>query len=183
MSVRNKMLITILGYLVVLVVVVLFVIIPSVEKIQTISQEVYDQQLYLEELYMRGQLIKRVQRQLAEINPFIEKMTRGFVDPEQSVDFVLSLEGLAQNNNIVQRIEMRPERAVQRNIYEILPVHLSLEGNFINLIKYLKGAEEMDYYFNVGALNIASPKTRYGQPTPGSGQLNILLQGQSYWLR
>ena len=175
------MLITILGYLVVLVVVVIFVIIPSVKKIQTISQEVYDQQVHLEELYMRGQLIKRVQRQLAEINPFIEKMTRGFVDPEQGVNFILTLENLAQSNNLEQRIEMKPEQAIQKNIYEVLPVRLSLEGNFIDFIKYLKMSEGMDYYFNVEVLDISSLKPKYAGPTPGPDKLNVLLQGQSYW--
>lgn len=176
------MIILIIGYLAALAALGVFIIHPSIARIQTINQDIYQQEVYLEKLYLRGQLIKQVRAQLAEIGPFIEKMALGFVDPKESVKFIETLEKAARDFEILQKIDLRTEERIEKPIYEIMPTHLSLQGDFINLVRFLARLEEIDYYFNIDSISVTSTLAKYKlEEVPV--QISVSITAKSYWSR
>lgn len=184
-GVRNKMIIHSAVYIAALVALALFVIVPAVSKSRMMSQEIHKQEIYLEKLYQRGQLLKKVKRQLAEVRPLIEQLSQGFVNPDQSVKFISSLEKIAQDNELVQKIEVGTEEKIRADNYEVLPVRLILKGNFVDLVKYLRQLEQMEYYFNINSLSVVHPamKSRASAASLSDRQakIDVLIMARSYW--
>lgn len=190
MTIKNK-LYFIISSTACIFILVFFIILPSCRDIKKVSSEIRDEREYLEKLYLRGQHLKEVKKNFKDIEPHINDLEKIFIAPGEEVGFITSLENLAANKGIEQKLELEnllatkgQDQGNELMPYEILPLTLNLQGTFPQLITYLIGLELLDYYVIINSLTITNASVKSTTPiisaieTPD--KLTIFLKAQSY---
>lgn len=152
---------------------IFFLIRPNLLEIKKLSQRIENEQKTLEELRLKGQTLSKAKKELKEIEGKIPLVEKAFLLEGRELEFITSLEEISRRNNISQDINLGTKQEF-KNGYKVMPVNLSLRGDFVNFIKYLLEIEKLDFYFNIDSLNITT--------LPGEkNEINISLAAKTYW--
>src|SRR3989338_4469029 len=177
MSVRKKIIISVLVVIILIAGIVYTVILPTVNEIREISQAVYLERVDLEKKYLRGQLLRKTIEDFDKIKPEQNKLKSIYIIEGEELRFITEIENIANRNNITQDIKLQAERNQNfRGGTGSLPLELVSSGNFINVMQYLRDIEKLGYYFNISNLEISSAKQNQGVNDP----IRINLKGSVY---
>lgn len=189
MTIKNKLYFIISSTACVFI-LVFFIILPSCRDIKKVSSEIRDEREYLEKLYLRGQHLKEVKKNFKDIEPHINDLEKIFIAPGEEVGFITSLENLAADKGIEQKLELEnlptaKSKGEERIMpYETLPLTITLQGTFPQLITYLIGLELLDYYVTINSLTIINASVKAATPIISAieipDKLTIFLKAQSY---
>ncbi|MBU4332118.1 type 4a pilus biogenesis protein PilO [Patescibacteria group bacterium] len=181
MMMKNR-LYFIAGILLLLVGVVVFVIRPTARELKELSATIKNQRENLKKLYPEGQQIETIQAEYQQIKPKFESLSSIFVAPGKELDLITALEKIAAENNIEQEIDLR--RQDPKTESAMLPFHLTLSGNFHNLISYLLNLEALEYYIKIGSLSINSDTAQSSrspiQPISDPEKISASIQASAY---
>jgi Tfp pilus assembly protein PilO len=173
MSVEKKLIITILLALTLIFLLAFFIIRPLFNDITNLAKKTEAEQQSLEELYQRGKTLSQIQNELKQITDRQGDLEKIFFEQDKELDFITTLEKISSENNIIQDVSLRQQENY-RDDYIIMGVGLALEGNLIDLLKYLQSLEKLDGYVNITSFNLT--------PLPGkNNQLEISLETNTYW--
>lgn len=172
MSSEKKLILMIITTLLLILGMVFFIIRPNVLEIKNLNQKIIKQRKSLEELYLKGQTITKVKKELKEIEEKDQLLKNIFLKEGEELKFITSLEKIAKENEIIQEIRLG-EKQNFKDEYKLIPVQLSLRGDFFDLIRYFKEIENFDFYFNIDSLNILS--------LPEKKEINVSLTAKTYW--
>ncbi len=176
-SLKSKVIISTIFFVLFIASIVFFIIIPAVNDIKTIRDEINGQRLDLEIKYVKGQSLKSISEKLEKVQPKIDELDRVFIDKNRNLDFITALEEVALNNNIIQKINLLDKK--DGGVYELIPVQLFSSGSFNNVMDYLVDLESLSYYINIDSIRITSSnKTLAGSY---DGGVNILIFATTYW--
>ncbi|MFN3301789.1 MAG: type 4a pilus biogenesis protein PilO [Patescibacteria group bacterium] len=150
-----------------------FLVRPNFLAVKNLSQRIEYEQKTLEELRLKGQTLAKTKKEFKEIEGEIPILERFFLIEGEELNFITSLEEIAQKNNISQEINLGTKQNF-KNSYKVMPVNLSLKGSFINFINYLREIEKLDFYFNIDSLNITTI-------SPEKDEINVSLTAKTYW--
>lgn len=106
------------------------------------------------------QEIKLGQDTLQQIKPDVAKTDQSFVSTRDPVQFIKSLENLAQKtNNLfeIHQITFSEETTPEENI---LPFQIYLGGSFPDLMHFLNYVENMEYYVKIESVQISQLGTQ-----------------------
>ena len=92
LSVKRKNIITIILITVILSAIITFIAYPTVREIKSLSQQIYDYRLYLEKLYIQGQLLKNITEELKEVEPDLEKLSKVLIGKNQELNCTQQLQ-------------------------------------------------------------------------------------------
>ena len=173
LSAKNKFFINIVSIIIITAAVFIFITYPTIKEIKSFSQEIYNYRLYLEKLYLEGQVLKNIVRELKEVEPHLEELSEVLIDKKEELNFIISLEKLANNSELIQDLKINPSQEVSKNTYKILPVQITLQGNYSQLIKYLTEINKLNYYINIKHLSI----NKIG----GASKINVSIEANTYW--
>ncbi|TSC96079.1 MAG: Uncharacterized protein Athens101410_232 [Parcubacteria group bacterium Athens1014_10] len=169
---KRKFFINLILMVIILSSILVFVTYPAIREIKSLSQEIYNYRLHLEKLYLKGQILKNIVEELKKVEPYIEKISKVLIGKNEELGFIVSLEKLADDNQLIQNLKIDPAQKIDSNNYKIMPVQIALQGDFTNLIKYLIELNKLDYYINIKNLSI--------QKIGKTSQINIFLEANTY---
>ena len=175
LSAKRKNIINIILMIIILSAIIVFIAYPTLREIKSLSQQIYDYRLYLEKLYLQGQLLKNITEELKEVEMDFEKLSKVLIGKNQELSFITCLEKIANENQLIQNLKINTAQELNKDNYKILPINISLQGDFFQLVKYLIELNKLDYYINIKNLSIN--KIRGAE----NSKINILIKANSYW--
>lgn len=143
------------------------VIMPTVDKIRLLRSQIITQKVELEKKLNRETNMSKLAEKLKKIEPQLEKFERIFINQNRELEFITTLEKIASENNVSQKINLAPKKNDLDGIYKNVPITLAVNGNFINLRNYLVDLEALSYYLNISQLIITNT------PSAGTSKLKI----------
>lgn len=173
MNFRNKIIILILLLIVGISLISLFVIRPTVKDIKEISLAINQEKENLEIKYQKGQLIKKATENFEKAKPLRNKLLSVFIPKNKELEFITTLEKISQEYGVNQKIDLKTEEIKEEKSIKILPLQISLEGDFTQILKYLDKLRKLNYYFNISSLNFITDKEM-------TGKVKILIEGKAY---
>ena len=168
-------------------------VLPIRNDIVDLRKNIFKQREELEKIYLRGQLLKKMQIQLKDIEEDIPSVESAVLPVEKRLYLITALENISSENKLKQEISMDdfPE-----NISKItaLPINVKLNGTFNDFLKYIIDVERMDFYINWQTISIGSgigtkrtirrgPNLAPSAPESitENKSIQITLSGQVYW--
>lgn len=152
------------------------VILPTISEIKTIETEIEAQRSDLERKYIRGQSLKKLSQNLKKIEPNLAVFDQVFINQERALEFITTLEEIANRHNITQRLNLMTEKGVKGNDYTKTPLNFIIEGSFANVMAYLADIERLNYYININSMDISTIKNE-----DGSTKLSVQILANTYW--
>jgi len=176
--------------LVILLLVLSNIILPSINSIKQLDSDIFKEREKLEELYLKGQSLKRSTEEYYKIKKDISELENIFISQDQELRLITDIETLAKNNNVIQEINIKENN--KDNDKEKMFIELSVTGLYRNLINYLQAIEELDIYINFNNIRFSLHDNlshgRNSQPQETLDTLNpnvtLYLNGIAYyWLK
>ncbi len=155
LNIKVRMLITFLAYSLVIFFILYFIILPKVNFIRKNSKAISERRIFLEEQYIRARNFKKNNEEMKLVDEDIERLDEVFVAYDKDLQFIETLENLASDNNINQKISLGKIESEEKNEFEDITLEISAEGSFLNIMKYLISLETLNYYINISSLNIS----------------------------
>ncbi len=172
-SLKKKIILNISILLVAMSITIIFIIKPAIGEILKIGGEIDMQREDLERKYQKGQSLKKLTEDLKIIEPQLEKLDRIFIKQDKSLEIITSLEKIAEDNGVEQKINLNT-RGTKISDHQKIPIQIFSRGNFFNQLKYLTNLESFNAYININILefngNINNPD-----------DLSMLIFGDTYW--
>lgn len=178
--IKKRMLITAGLSLVAMGATAYFVILPQIDNIKNTKNEIERQRVDLEKKYVQGQNLKKITENIKKVEEKIDDMEEIYVRQEEALEFVTSLEDIAEKNSVDQRIELTPAKnnSNPRIGYQKSPLQIAVNGRYQNVLSYLSDLETLDYYVNIDNTNMAKASSN---KEPPESNVNLRIQAHIYW--
>jgi len=150
-----------------------FVIMPAVSDIKDLKRKIIDQKIELEQRVARGANAKQVNENLNKIEPQLQKFEQIFVNQGRDLEFITALEGIADKNNVEQKIGLGQPTGQENKTYKKIPLELTASGKYDDLLNYLADLESSNYYLNINFLEFG------GSQSAAANSLKI--SADTYW--
>lgn len=187
LSVKRKIVLSMLGAIAAIVIVLFFITIPAVTQIRDISSQIFQERVDLEERYLRGQSIKKSQAEFRKNIDKFNTLANVFIQNEEELTLLNNLEKIASNNNIILEKELTdPNEAPQlSNNFSALSLSLNINGDFVDIVGFLNELESLDIYINLNNLTLSKTEaTRSRRSAIGdfdTFDTSSKLLGVSFW--
>ena len=133
--------------------IIFFVLYPYFTKIQTLNINVNDQRIQLAIYEDQRINIDKTRSDLKKIENDINDISLIFVEQENILDFIDTLDFISENNNLVQTINIINLDNIETDNY--LQISVGIDGEWDNIINYLNTLEKLDYYVILDNLNFS----------------------------
>ncbi len=170
----------------ILIIILGYVVFPSVKHINELSDQIYEERTKLEELYLKGQSLKRSTEEYRKIKNEINELENIFITKKEELDLITQLETLANETNVEQELNIKENKKEQDE--EKMFIALNIRGQYTDIIRYLEKVEALDLYisfdkirFSNNAQGISRLKNQVSSPT--SPMVSVILDGYvNYWI-
>lgn len=186
LSTRNKIIATFLGYSLLIFLIIYFIILPRVKFIRENGREIIERRVFLEKQYIRARNFKENNEEMKLVDADIKKLDAVFVDYNNDLQFIETLEKIAIDNNIDQKISLGAIKNEEISEFEKITLEISVNGSFLNVMNYLINLETLNYYINISSLDISESKIdfekRPGEEGPSSSsKVTCKITADTYW--
>jgi Tfp pilus assembly protein PilO len=185
-NVRIKLGLSIILPVIVVVLLGYFVILPSAVKIINIKADIESKRAEIEEKYKDRKRLGSIAEHLEKIRAEIELLDQPFVNNSQNLEFITSLENVANDNNVEQSIDLMTEEADEREDYDRIPIRISTKGKFKDQMNYLLAIESLNEYLNIDYLKISSISKNMDRDSDKTemiedGKVQLLIRADTFW--
>jgi Tfp pilus assembly protein PilO len=185
-SLKYKILAANGGILLALICGVYFIVLPNIEEIDLIQEDIYQARLDLEQKYQRSQSLKKLSANLKSIEGKIENIDQVFISQNRELEFITALEQTAEKQNVTQKILLgKAKAAAGDKLYKKIPVQIQAQGNYLDMVKYLQGLETLNYYVNIRSIDLSGnggpQRQEFTADTGSSKQVTASIIADSYW--
>jgi Tfp pilus assembly protein PilO len=181
LDLRSKIIISFLGFFLIILSIIFFVVVPSVRDIVNIKNNIEEQRLELERKYVKGQSLRNLSKKIETVEKRMDEVNNIFVDIDKGLEFITALENLAESKKIIQKINITLDNESGGDEFEKIPIQLYTQGIFKNQMEYLLGIELMDYYININSIEISPYSSLTGGAENYGGHVNLLLSADTFW--
>lgn len=176
-NLKNRISLSVAGFILSMILIIYYLIIPTLNDIKQMGLEIEKQKIDLEEKYQKGQSIKKLAEDLKKIEPLVDQLDIIYINNANSLGLITDLEKIAAENGIEQKINLVQTENNNNQYFQKIPIQLSVSGNFMNQISYLEKIELLKYYINIQSLEMST-----APQSSGSGSsLNTLIFANTYW--
>jgi len=154
MRIKKKITISIVSFLVLSILLIIFVISPLFLEIKKISQDFLSQKQKLLALEEKIENLEKFKIIFPEISSSLEKIDNLFVDPKVPIDFINFLEKTSQDSRLSLEISVSSPLKIEKDPWPSIPFQLSLAGSFTNLANFLEKLESTFYLIEIQNINI-----------------------------
>ncbi len=182
-NLKNKIIIGSILFPVTIGCIIIFIVIPTIDDIKNIKNEIETQRIDLEVKYKRGQSLKKLTEDLKLIEPQLSKLEYIFIEEDKVLDFITNLEDIASDNNVTQKLNLSSDNAVFNNSYKKTPLQIITNGNFINQINYMAALENLNSFININNLELtfSSGPSVTSEGESINSSISMLLFADTYW--
>jgi len=172
-------------FFVVIGLLIKFVITPTINDIKDTRLNIIEQELELDRRYNKARALKRMTLKLNKIQPQTKLLKNVFMDLSQELEFITTMEKIAEDNNIDQT--MKPGKVNEesnKSTLQSMQVDFTASGKFENLINYLADLEQLNNYINIESIKMSnSMKRKLKSDDTISSEPNIVmvLNTTTYW--
>lgn len=175
---RQKIAVSIFVFLIFIGIVIYFTIIPSVRDIIIIKNDIYAQKVDLEMKYLKGQNLRNLTEKLIAAEERMQDIDQAFVDGSDDLKFIVTLEEIAEKNNVTQKINiLKPENSGA--IFSKVPIQIFSQGSVADQLNYLTDLERLNFYININSLEITSTARR--NENQAASNVSLFISADSYW--
>lgn len=177
-------------YLIIILCIFYFFILPTASDIKDIRDNIIEKKIDKEKIINREKNISILSNKLKKIEPKIEKINNIFINQSRRREFIGTLEEVAIKSNVNNPIITPLDNQKEQGAYQEIPLTISAEGTYDNIIHYLLELEKMNYYINIQSLEIiSSSKNINSQKSsliPGidkikQNTITIKILANTYW--
>jgi len=158
MTVKKKIIISIVFFLVLSILLIVFLIYPVFLEIKKTSQDFLAQKEKLTVLEQKVKNLEKFRITFSGISSNLEKIDNFFVDPEVPIDFIRFLEKTSQDSQLSLKISPGQAIKIKKDESPFIVFQLSLTGSFPNLAKFLEKLESASYLIEIQNLTITRLK-------------------------
>ncbi len=177
LTIEKKIILIVVLFLLSSAGIIVAIIIPSVRSVRELESETVELRTYMEKKYQQTHTI----RQTVEEGDQMRSSTRAFPEriyrSTQTLELVTMLEAIATRNNVSQKInstnldQITEGRAV---------ISLTINGNYPNVLGYLKDLENAPYFINVTTLALSPLVDRFGGEVTATSPVTLNLDLSLY---
>lgn len=182
---KNKITISLVGWLAIILSLVYFIVIPTVKEIKVINNAIEAERQDLEKKYVKGQSLKQLTENLNKIEPKLKLLDQIFINKNRELEFITSLENEANKNQVSQKINLSAPQPEANQNFQKTGLQLFTKGGFLKQLKYLLALERLSYYINVKLLELSpagrEPIKIENQAAGETSSLNMYLDADTYW--
>ena len=189
LNLKNKITASLGGFMMVFLLLIYFVVVPTINDIKTMGKEIEEQRLDLEKKYIKGQSFRQLNENLKTIEPKLDLLDQIFINKNRELEFVTTLENKANKNKISQKINLGEPRATDNENFKKINIQLATTGDFSGQLKYLLDLESLNYYINMKSLEFYPSG---GGKEQGNNQsndannnqnndINLIINADTYW--
>lgn len=172
-------------YVLVIVSLVYFIILPAYKDIETISNEITTQKYEEEKKIIREQRVKALNEKLAKIEPQADILTEVFPGHEQmqQLEYITMIENLATKNHVTMKMELSEPKKNPKQFYYESTVKMLLIGNYADIMRFIDSIETMKYYLNITSISLSGGKQLETEPgaVSGSAGISATLVADTFW--
>lgn len=193
-SLKNKIIVMIAGFILIIFSLIYFIVIPTIKDIQTMGQKIEEQMVDLEKKYIRGNSLRQLTENLKKIEPKLSSLDQIFINKNRELEFITTIENEANNSQISQKINLSSPKIIENQEFQKNDLQLSVNGEFNEQLKYLINLESLNYYINIKLLELSS-SPRSGQTAPSikrndqetsvsekePNNINLSITADTYW--
>ena len=162
---RKKIYFKILILIIAIALLIFFGIRPIFSKISQTSQKIQETKFILSEFDQQKKYLESLKNNSEKIKEENIILSQVLIEPQNIVNFIIALERIAdvtENQMEISVVAPKKENAlnnpaqqsVPKDKFYNVPFNLSLEGKFNSLMDFLVLLENMEYYVDVGSINI-----------------------------
>jgi len=183
LNLKKKIIISLVVFILIIACLIYFIVIPTIKDIKRMGVEIEIQRIDLEEKYQKGQSLRQLTETLEEIEPQLSKLNQVFINQNRELEFITTLEEVADYSNIMQKINLSDFQGIDNQKYKKMPFQLFAQGSFINQMNYLTYLEALNYYININFLELSpgSAQLASSGETSAQGSINMLIIADTYW--
>lgn len=154
---------------------IFFFIIPTYQSIRTLKEEIYENNVALEQKKQTQQNFSSIKTEFQKVQDDSKKLEHAFLSKDTSsiLQTIESLENLAVSHNVTQNLTIDPIPESENDPLISSKITLTLDGTFESLYMLIKEFEDLPYYINIDSFTISSAT---------DGSYNATLLGNVYWL-
>ncbi|OIO07068.1 hypothetical protein CO115_01205 [Candidatus Falkowbacteria bacterium CG_4_9_14_3_um_filter_36_9] len=186
---KNKIIFNISISIILMVLIVYFVIINSILNIKKMSEEINKNKIDLEEKFNRGQSITELSKNISKIQQQLSVFDKIFIDKNNSLDLITTLENSADKYNITQKINLSvPENkdTSKDKTYIIVPITLETSGKFSDQMNYLINLETLNYQININSIKMNSSLNKnsdnnFLENSDNNSIISVSIAADTYW--
>ena len=178
---KNKIIALILIFLVYAILVLYLIIFKSITNIKSTRADILDQKINLEKNLIRDKNMAVLAKQLEMIEPKLDEFDQIFINSNRELEFITTLENIAGDSQISQKIILDPDSGNKKNIYKKTPLKLSVKGNFKNIMNYLAKLEALNYYINIKSLVMSKNSSSRPDAGPLQNIINLEISADTFW--
>lgn len=156
--------------------ILLFIFIGKmIIDINKINNNIYQKRVLLETKYLHGLSLSEATKQIKESKIRLEQISDIVLSSDKTLKFINDLEKTAESLNLEQNIKLT--EFTEPETITPIPIQISLQGSYLNILKYINQLDKKDYYLNTHQIFITS------QSSNSSGNTDILaiLSANIYW--
>lgn len=131
-----------------------FIILPSLDEIKKINDDIQKERENLEMKFQQGQLLKKVMSDYKSVESRKNELEVIFVEKGRELEFITELENIAQKYNLEPEFMKLKGDEAQNEVVSHMLLNISFEGDFMQTLHFLSDMEKLPYYFNISKISL-----------------------------
>lgn len=141
-----------------LVLIFCFIVLPAVKDIRDIRIVIEQKKAELEQKLALGLNIKKIRKDLADIESSLGDLDQIFVKSGQEVALIAQLESLAAREGVdLSAVSDFTGKKINASFKQI-PLQLNLKGTLSQNMAFMKKLEKLPFYYNPDAITVSREK-------------------------
>ena len=174
--IKNHFLVTSISFGAALLLILFFIIFPSLKEINKINNEVFQERSRLETLYAKGQLQKKVLSKYNEIKDDALFLDEIVLKENQELQYITTLENLAETTEVNLDITIAPAKENFSPKLSALSFSFVVTGNWQNLLRWLDELEKLPYYTHISEVNVVGQSNN-------ENNTSLKIKAKTFWLK
>jgi Tfp pilus assembly protein PilO len=158
-TIKQKIFYNFLLFIFLSIIIIWLIIEPTLNKITDNKNNILNQKIELEKSINREKNINKIREKIETVEPELIKFNKIFINENRKLEFIMSMEKLASDYNITQKIELSPINNNKTKNYKKIPITITTQGDIKNVLDYLTAIESYDYYININKIEISTDNT------------------------
>ncbi len=149
------------GFGVILLIIVGFILVPTIRAIYEADKETYNLRFYLEQRYARSANAKVSVKKIAEIKDQLETFDDHLYSLGNELALITLLEETASKNKLGYKVLSSNLDAITD---KKITFSISVSGSYTNVLRYITALEGVPYFISINRLTMSSASDR-NRPT------------------
>lgn len=160
---------------------ILLLCIPVIIFINKTNLEIENSRIMIERQYLQRQQLREVVYSLESIRTSTANLNSYAIREGDELEFIQALENIATEHGVEQEINLITANQKVISTWENeVPISITLYGDYVGIINYLRQVESLPYYVQLKTLSLSKSQKR--ESGSKAETLKAALSGQVSWI-